>query len=132
MSPERHADDRSSRPERRDELSAYHLASRFSDEVSAGRAYQQAQEALFATPASDLSVYRLILDEVSHLAVLGRTPPPDLAQTLNDILASGEPVELPPLILQTLRERRRLAIRRGRWAEGHYRPGRRPRRGEWP
>ena len=132
MSPERRGGDRSSRDERHEDLPAYHQASRFPSEATAGRAYQQARDAVFAAPTSDLSVYRLILDEVYHLAVLGRTPPSDLAHHLTQILATGEPVELPPETLHTLNERRRLATRHGPWTEGHYRPGRRPRHGQWP
>ena len=39
-----------------------------------------------------------------------------------EILAAGEPTDLPPAIWQALAERRSQSIRHGPWVERHYRP----------
>jgi len=110
------------RRERRGEPPPYHRAARFSGEHPAGQAYEQAQEALYNGPPNDLSVYRLVLAQVYHVAVLGQTPPDELKQRLETILAAGESAELPTEILHALAERRRQSIRHGNWVERHFRP----------
>lgn len=50
-------------------------AARFPSEKPAGEAYFQAQEVIFKADC-DLSVYRLRLNRIWHLAVLGDPPPP--------------------------------------------------------
>src|SRR6266508_4225614 len=91
----------------------YHRVARFAGERPAGDAYFAAQDALFAAPDVDLSVYRFQLDRRYHVAVLGDPPPADLDQTLTDILAVGEPADLPAAVLQQLAARRAQAIRQG-------------------
>jgi hypothetical protein len=103
----------------------YLRAARFAGERPAGHAYEQAQRALYARPDSDVSVYRLQLNQVWHVAALGEPPPVDLADTLERILASGEPVPLPDEVLMLLRQRRAAAILKGPWIERHHRPGER-------
>ena len=102
----------------------YHRAVRFKAERPARRAYFQAQDLIFKTPECDLSAYRLLLEQLWHVAVLGEPPQGDLEQKLQSILSRGEPVSLPPDILKLLTERRNQAIKRGPWVERHYRPGR--------
>ncbi len=102
---------------------SYHRTARFTGEQPAGTAYVAAQHAIFAGPSNDLSAYRFQLNHVFHVAVLGETPPAALDRQLTQILATGEPADLPPDILRALSERRQQAIRRGPWSEGHYRPG---------
>jgi hypothetical protein len=102
----------------------YYQAARYVDEQHAGEAYFQAQEALFATNF-DLSAYRFRLEQMSYVAVLGDTPPAEFDQTLQAILASGEPVTLPAGILQVLNQRRIQARGLGSWVERHYHPGKR-------
>jgi hypothetical protein len=109
------------RRERRGELPPYHQSARFAGEQPAGAAYEQLQEAIFSGPPNDLSAFRLIVNQDWHVAVLGLTPPDQLRRTLDQVLASGEPVDLPPEILQALAERRRQQIRHGSWIERHYR-----------
>jgi hypothetical protein len=95
---------------------------RYEDERLAGDAYFQAQEAIFNTD-HELSAYRLKLEEIFYVAVLGDTPPEDFDQTIRAILAAGEPASLPPHILAYLNQRRLQARKLGPWVEGHYRPG---------
>ena len=124
-SPERGPGGPEQHPRREHEPIPYQRAARFTDESSAGMAYGAAQHAIFDGPSNDLSAYRLQLNRVYHVAVLGRSPPADLAEQRGAILASGEPATLPADVLQALAERRRQMSRRGPWSEGHYRPGRR-------
>lgn len=123
----------SPRPERPGDLPAYHQAARFSGEEAAGAAYRQIQQRIFEREDADLSAYRVQFRPaetpeaplVSHVAVLGQAPQEDLAEQLQQILSAGEPEELPGDVLKALAERRRQMRRRGRWSEGHYRPGKR-------
>lgn len=101
----------------------YYKASRFNAERLARRAYFQAQETLFKNPDCDLSAYRLLLQQIRHVVVLGEPPPEDLEQKLQTILSTGEPVDLPPEILKLLAERRAEATKQAPWVERHYRPG---------
>ena len=104
----------------------YYRASRFAGEQPAGVAYFAAQRAIYEGPPNDLSAYRFQLNQVYHVAVLGQTPPEELDQGLTEILARGDPTELPEEVLAALFARRAEAIKRGPpWQEGHYRPGRR-------
>ncbi len=103
----------------------YHRTARFAGEQPAGHAYAAAQRAIFEGPPNDLSAYRFQLDRLYHVAVLGETPPTALDHQLTDILASGEPAELPAAILRLLTERRAQATRQGPWVERHHRPGER-------
>ncbi len=103
------------RRERRGELPPYHQSARFAGEQPAGTAYQQLQDAIFHDPHNDLSAYRLIVNQVWYVAVLGLTPPDPLRQHIDQLLATGEPADLPPDILQALAERRRQSIRRAPW-----------------
>ena len=101
---------------------AYAQAVRYNDEQEAGEAYFQAETAIFGTNY-ELSAYRLKLEEMWHVAVLGDTPPEDFDQLIQAILSTGEPTELPPEILAFLNQRRLQARQLGSWVEGHYRPG---------
>jgi hypothetical protein len=96
----------------------------FADDRTAGRVYARVQDTIFATPC-DLSAYRFLLDQVSHVAVLGAPPPPDLDDALAQLLATGTSATLPSAVHQALTARRQQMGRRGPWSEGHYRPGRR-------
>ncbi len=103
----------------------YYLASRFSGERPAGRAYFQAQELIFRNDSiADLSVYRFQLDKIYHVAVVGEKPPEDFENKLKNILSAGEYVPLPSDVLKTLIIRRWQQIKTGPWVERHYRPGR--------
>lgn len=101
----------------------YYLAARFPGERLAGRAYFQAQELIFNTPDSDLSVFRIQLNQIYHVAVLGIPPPQELEQKLRSILSTGDSTSLPADILKVLLQRRAQATRQGPWVEKHFRPG---------
>ena len=103
----------------------YHRTARFADERVASTVYAAVQDAIFAGPANDLSAYRFLLDQVSHVTVLGEPPPAELAKALQALLARGDPAALPRCVLQALTDRRRRMSRQGPWLEGHYRPGKR-------
>jgi hypothetical protein len=100
----------------------YSQAARYDDEQLAGEAYFQAQEAIFDTDYG-LSAYRLKLEQILYVAVLGDRPPEDFDQIIQTILSTGEPATLPPEILTHLNQRRLQARKLGSWVEGHYRPG---------
>lgn len=115
-----------SRPSPEAALPRYHQAARFAGEEPAEAVYFAAQETLFAHAGDiDLSAYRVQLDRVDHVVVIGEPPPADLHDALRTILAAGEPAVVPEDVLRVLQARRTAATRVGPWVEGHYRPGRR-------
>jgi hypothetical protein len=99
----------------------YELAARFPTERRVGRAYYQVQEALFTTEC-DLSSFRLQLNRLWHVAVVGTPPPEELEGTIRRILAAGEATSLPAEVLAILLQRRADQIRLGPWVERHVRP----------
>jgi hypothetical protein len=103
----------------------YYQAAHFDTEQAAATAYFAAQAAIYQDPANDLSIYRLQINQVWHVVVLGEPPPPALEQQLLRLLAAGHPAVLPAEIVQVLTERRAQATTLGPWVEGHYRPGKR-------
>jgi hypothetical protein len=106
------------------ESTPYCQAAKFSSERAAGRVYFQVQK-LIDNPEADLSAYRLQLQGVWHVAVVGDSPGKELAEELEKVMAAGEPVELTSDALDFLIQRRAEQIKRGPWVERHYRPGRR-------
>jgi hypothetical protein len=104
------------------EILPYLRAARFPTEARSNRAYTRAQYALYHTPESDVSVYRVRLDRDWFVAALGQLPPPDLDDQLDAIFATGEPASLPAEVVAALRERRAHATRLGSWVERHQRP----------
>lgn len=112
-------------PRKEHEQQPYYLAARFTSEKPAKLAYFGAQEMIFSDERADLSAYRFLLDQVSHVALVGKSPPDDLQEKLQNILSKGEPATLPDDILKALHERRIKAKKIGPWVEGHYRPGKR-------
>ena len=101
----------------------YYLASKFSGERPAGKAYFQAQELIFKEEDNQLSVYRFQLYRIYHVAVVGDKPDQELEDKLNGILSAGEYVPLPSMVLKQLLARRQQQTKRGPWTERHYRPG---------
>src|SRR5712692_1742018 len=90
------------RRERKGEPPPYLRAARFSGEQAAGQAYEQVQEAIYGGSPNDLSAYRLIIKKIYHVSVFRQPPPKDLQQQLENILAAGEPAELPPDVVTLL------------------------------
>jgi hypothetical protein len=103
----------------------YQRASRFAGERPAGDAYVAAQRVIYEGPPNDLSVYRLQVNRLWHVAALGVLPPAPVLHALEAILDRGEAAELPAEVWQALRDRRAQAIRRAPWSERHFRPGQR-------
>ncbi len=103
----------------------YLRAARFAGEEAAGQVYFQIQE-LIAQVAGDvdLSVYRFLSNDISHVAVVGESPPAQLRQEIEAAIASGESVRLDRPTRRWLRQRRAEQVKRGPWVEQHYRPGR--------
>ena len=123
-SPERGPGDPEQHPRREHDPIPYQRAARFAGEQPAGQAYFAAQRVIYEAPQPiDVSVVRLQFQQVWHVAALGLLPPAPVLQALQDILATGEPAELPRAVWQALAERRAQASKRGPWQEGHYRPG---------
>ena len=110
-------------PER--EPQPYYRAARFAGAQPAGQIYHHLRDMLYRRPDADLSVYRLQLDRVDHVAVLGDPPAADLDQQIAAVLAQGEPASLPAAALQALLARRCQMTQHGPWIEGHHRPGER-------
>jgi hypothetical protein len=109
-------------PRREDEPIPYYRAARFVEENLAARVYAEVQDTIHGTPC-DLSAYRLLIDRVPHVTVVGAPPPDALDQRLTAALAAGEAADLPANVVAMLLERRRQANHLGPWVEGHYRPG---------
>ncbi len=125
-SPENSAGDDDNEPSLDKELvdNTYYLASRFKGERPSGRAYFQAQEFIFSHSSDlELSVYRMQIDSVYHVAVLGDKPPQDAEDKLKDILSAGEYTQLPSMLLKVLIVKRWQETKHGPWVERHYRPG---------
>ncbi len=107
-----------------DEPSPWYRAARYETEPPSERAYFQAQETIFHSEA-DLSAYRLMLEQIYHVAVLGGAPAEVALQEriVSILYAEGTPMQLPEDVLTVLNERRQQAQQIGPWMEGHYRPG---------
>ena len=103
----------------------YYQAARFPSERPAGSVYGQLQAAVYARTDCDLSVYRVLLDGIPHVTVLGQPPPDDLQRRVARLLGRGEPATLPAEVLRVLVERRAAAMQEAPWVERHHRPGER-------
>ena len=85
----------------REGLPRYHLAARFDGEEAAGQAYFAAQEVIYSGPEElELSVYRLMLNLVYHVAAVGNPPPQEVDQRLGDVFRAGEPPSSPAMCRQ--------------------------------
>lgn len=102
----------------------YIRSARFGDEETSEKAYLAAQESIAKTKC-ELSVFRLIIDDAWHVAVIGDSGPPELILYVESILTTGELVELPTPVVAMLKDRRAKSIKVGPWVEGHYRRRRR-------
>lgn len=101
----------------------YYRAARFPGERPAGAAYFAVQRVIYeAPPPTDLSVFRLQLNRLWHVAALGILPPAPVLQAIENILAAGEPADLPAEVWQALEQRRAQATQHSEWVERHYRP----------
>src|SRR5712692_5284006 len=98
MSPERPAGESDSQKDK----PPYYQASSFASEADAGQVYFKAQDALLHYPDNDLSAYRLQLNLIWHVAVLGEQPRRSLDRQLRRILAAGDPTTLPIEVLTML------------------------------
>lgn len=102
----------------------YCEAARFPTKPISGLAYFTIQEITFkAHDQVDLSVYRLQLENLWNVAVLGTLPPEEVKGQIDYILEKGEAVTLPEQVINALVERRKQATQLGPWVERHYRPG---------
>jgi hypothetical protein len=110
-------------PNRELQQPPYHKAARFAGDKPAAKAYFQAQEVIFNDEKSELSAYRLMLNAVYHVAVLGDQPSAATDQAITQILSQGKIVTLPSNALAALNARRLEMRQHGEWVEGHYRPG---------
>lgn len=100
----------------------YYLASRFSGERPAGKAYNRLQETIRRADC-DLSSFRFQLSRVYHVAAVGTQPPEELERRIKKILSAGVPAMLADDVLNLLAQRRSAATRLAPWVEGHYDPG---------
>ncbi len=102
----------------------WYRAARYEAEQPAGQAYFQAQETIFQQECN-LSAYRLMLEQIYHVAVLGGAPTEAAMQErIEQILyAEGTSTQLPDEVLIYLFEQRSEQSKKSSWVEGHYRPG---------
>lgn len=95
----------------------FHTAARFPNESRAGRAYFRIQELILRNRDVDLSVFRIQLDKIYHVALVGETPPQPVADRIQRILASGEAVTLAANLVRALARRKAQASSIGPWVE---------------
>jgi hypothetical protein len=79
---------------------------------------------IFNDTESELSAYRLMLNAIYHVAVLGEQPSQETDEAITEILSQGQSAALPREALAALNARRIEMRQHGEWVEGHYRPGR--------
>ena len=72
-------------PPSQQEAEPYFRASRFTRERLAKRAYFRAQETIRNATDCELSVYRFLLNRISHVAVVGERPAEELDRRLGKI-----------------------------------------------
>ncbi len=113
------------RPPHERETEPYLRAARFAGEQPAGAVYQKVQSLLYHRQDVDLSAFRLQLNQVYHVAVLGLVPPENVDRVLERLLSSGETATLPADVVRLLSQRRAQESQRSSWVEKHYRPGKR-------
>lgn len=112
-------------PGREGEQPLYHHEAKFPGTKGvdlSGQAYSEAQGIIFKDRESDLSAYRLMLNAIYFVAVLGVVPGQDTDEQIQQALSRGEPASLPSEILAALNQRRLEMKQHGEWVEGHYRP----------
>jgi hypothetical protein len=104
----------------------YHRAARFAAEQPARDAYFASQGAVLGYKGQvDLSTYRVQIDAIYHVVVLGEEPPAELGAQIDAILAAGEGATVHPTVLTRLAQRRREQSRHGPSIARHHRPGKR-------
>lgn len=116
----------SEKPRKETEEPPYHQEVRFpgqGGEHLSDQVYAQAQEIVYQDDAAQLSAYRLMLNAIYHVAVLGEQPSSETGQKIQVALSRGEPTTLPSDVLKALNQRRLQMKQHGEWVEGHYRPG---------
>ncbi len=92
-------------PQAKEESSLWYRAARYDAEPPSERAYFAAQPTIFEQEC-DVSAYRLVLEQIYHVAVLGGAPVEAAFQEhIEAILyAEGTPTQLPNDVLTSLDE----------------------------
>ncbi len=99
----------------------YYQAARFPSKEKAGETYFPIQQILFeAQDECDLSCYRLRIEGVWHVVVLGEKPPDELHVRIEAELTNGVLVTIREDALSYLQDRRAQATLLGPWIEVHY------------
>jgi hypothetical protein len=93
--------------EKQEQLPDYRKAARFPDEPTSNTAYEQTRDIIYEAPY-DLSLYRTVLmpDVAWHVLVLGQTPDETVRGRIDQVLLSGEAVELPEEVWRAFNLRR--------------------------
>jgi hypothetical protein len=85
---------------------AISIAFRFADFDEAGRAYERARDLIFGADLN-ASAYRVVLNGVAHVVVVGEDVPyPRLQQALPEICQKGELIDVPDEVVLALALRR--------------------------
>lgn len=84
----------------------YYEAARFTSEPLSGQAFKRLQDLLRSRDIGNLSVYRVLINMMYHVIVIGEQPSDRGMRRLQQILSVGEPVSLPNEVVSTLQKRR--------------------------
>ncbi len=98
-------------------LTPYARMARFVSTNAARSAYQAIQDCIFRHEEVELSVYNLVVAQVSHVVILGEPPDTGINDELTRMLADGTATPLPPGLIAQLAERR--SRQEGPWLERH-------------
>src|SRR2546430_165662 len=90
----------------------YFQVARFQSERTALSTYNQLQDVLLHNEC-DLSTYRFLLQQISHVVVLGSRPAETLVETVEQLLARGKVTTVPPEVRTALEQRRAQATKIG-------------------
>lgn len=110
------------------------LVARFESLEHAGKAYDPIQALLRVEQFTNVSVFRIELHGVAHVAVVGEQPEAHIMEVINQALGLGELITPDADIVGWLLERRVQRPEQVGFSEGHYtretgpRPSREPRR----
>jgi hypothetical protein len=98
----------------------YYQAARFKDKKTAGAIYIVVQELIYQDIDCDLSAYRIKLNNVWHVIVIGAKPSERLHVEIEAQLTNGVLVTVDSDTLHFLMRRRGQATKLGPWIEVHY------------
>jgi hypothetical protein len=110
-------------PEKKRDKQGWLLAFRFPNMETAGKAYQRARNVVFGRDI-DTTVYRVQLEGIAHVVVLGDGPLTIWStETFTKACAGGEATSIPEDVKRLLEKRRQAGKVPGAFWEANHRPG---------